>query len=154
MAGTSEIVTLIENLPDGYLESVTLYMNEAHFNTYRKDRKKFKDTEFEVVLYQVKADNTPGKRVMRDEKYIKILKEHTGEVVVHFLDFNIKGQRKMFVGLRRADGVPAGTEFYLDCLCTNSKNITLTRTGTNEGWASRVACPALKMEVNVLVSPE
>jgi hypothetical protein len=154
MNGISEIITLVENMPDGYLESVTLYLNEAHYATYRKDRKKFEDTEFEVVLYKVNPDNTPGAPVMADEKYIKVMKEHTGEVVVHFLEFNIKAPRKMFVGLRRSDGVPPGREFYIDCLCDHGKYTSLSRTSESAPWVARSTCGGLRLEANVLVYHE
>jgi hypothetical protein len=118
----TEIVTLVENLPQGYLESISFFFNQRHYMSYTSDSKKFEDTEFEVVLYNVNDDNTPGERIMRDEKYIKVMKDHTGKAEVHFLEFNIKNQKKMFVGLRRtSSGNRPKREFYIDCVC-NSQN--------------------------------
>lgn len=154
MSAAPEIVTLVENLPTGYLESVTFNFNEMHYESYRSDRKKFEDTEFEVVLYKVNPDNTPGERIMRDEKYIKIMKVHTGEARVHFLEFNIKDQRKLFIGLRSTAGIRPKREFYIDCICDSNKHLTYSRLEPSSGWNKYTACAAIKMEVNVLVSPE
>ena len=153
MTNVSEVVTLVEKLPMGYLESVTFYFNEMHYNAYKGDSKKFKSTEFEVVLYAVNPDNTVGARIMKDEKYILIMKEHMGATKVHFLEFNIKNQKKLFIGLRRS--LPSGEkDFYIDCVCENPKNITLGRSEEKPEWQPRLNCPAMKMEVNVLVSHE
>lgn len=151
----TEIVTLADNLPQGYLESVSFYFNERHYTSYNSDRKKFKDTEFEVVLYKVKPDNTPGERIMRDEKYILIMSDHTGEAEVHFLDFYIKNHTKMFIGLRRTEpGKPGERNFYIDCVCNSSGHTTYSRSQQETQWAQQANCPALKMEVNFLVSHE
>lgn len=154
MKDISEIVTLADRLPHGYFESVSLYFNEMHYTSYKSDNKKFEDTEFEVVLYKVKPDNTPGERIMKDEKYIKIMKEHTGKAVVHFLEFNIKDQPKLFIGIRRTENLTADKTFYVDCVCEDSRNITFSRNGETSSWSRYKNCPAIKMEINVLVSPE
>jgi len=152
MKDVPEVVTLIDNLPAGYLESVTFNFNEVHYQSYKSDRKKFEDTEFEVVLYKVNADNTPGERIMKDEKYVKIMKEHTGEATVHFLEFNIKDHRKIFIGLKSTAGTRLNKEFYIDCVCNSDKYKTFSRTDIKAPWNAYDTCPALKMEVNVLVS--
>lgn len=151
----SEIVTLADNLPQGYLESVSFYFNEQHYSTYNSDRKKFEDSEFEVVLYAVNTDGTPGERIMRDEKYILIMKDHSGKAEVHFLEFSIKNHRKMFIGLRRTQ--PGNTNkrsFYVDCVCNAQNHLSYTRSQQEPNWAKPINCPALKMEVNFLVSHE
>jgi len=149
----TEIVTLADNLPQGYLESVTFFFNERHYSSYNYDRKKFKDTEFEVVLYKVNPDNTPGERIMRDEKYILIMSDHSGEAKVHFIDFNIKNQPKMFIGLRRTEpGNTGEINFYVDCVCTGNGHLSYSRSQQEPQWSTRSNCPALKMEVNFLVS--
>jgi hypothetical protein len=151
----TEVVTLADNLPQGYLESVTFFFNERHYTSYNSDRKNFKDTEFEVVLYKVNPDNTPGERIMRDEKYILVMNDHTGEAEVHFLEFNIKNQQKMFIGLRRTEpGRANERNFYVDCICNNSGNVTYSRSEQQPQWARQANCPALRMEINFLVSQE
>lgn len=151
MKDAFEIITLVENLPLGYLESVTFYFNEMHYTSFLRDQKDFKDTEFEVVLYKVNPDNTPGERIMKDEKYIKIMKEHVGEATVHFLEFNIQNQPGLFIGLRRTAETPSNREFYIDCICETAKHTTFSRSA-EKPWSKYTACPAIKMEVNVLVS--
>lgn len=154
MDTVTEIVTLVDKLPLGYLESVTFYFNEMYYMSYKRDHKDFEDTEFEVVLYKVNADNTPGERIMRDEKYILIMKEHAGEAKVHFLDFNIKNVPKMFIGLRRTSPKPASRKFYIDCVCNTGSHVTYSKTTDALTWNRYSQCPAIKMAVNVLVSPE
>lgn len=149
----TEIVTLADNLPQGYLESVSFYFNERHYSSYNTDRRKFKDTEFEVVLYNVNPDNTPGEKLMQDEKYILIMNDHTGEAEVHFLEFNIKNRQKMFIGLRRtAPGKAGERDFYVDCICSNAGYNTYSRSEQQPQWSRQNNCPALKMEINFLVS--
>jgi len=58
------VVTLVDNLPTGYLHSITYVFN----NAFDKKTAEFKDTEVELLFFEVKEDNRPGNRITYPKK--------------------------------------------------------------------------------------
>ncbi len=151
MGNTFEIITLIEDIPDGYLEAVSFNFNGL-YSSYKEQLEKFKETELELVVYEVKEDNTPGDRVVHDLKAIHIGKEYIGKVDVDVSALNIKSQKRLFIGVRRVSSSGLKDEFSISCLCNGQdKYITLTRPDETSGWKRRWECAALQVAVSVQV---
>jgi hypothetical protein len=151
MVDASEVITLVENLPAGYMETITFYFNELYYSSYQEQSAKFKDTEFELMLYTVNSNNTPGPKMAYDPKFISVSKEHMGKVEINISNLDIKSPKKLYIGLKRLLGAATEKEFYIDCLC-NGQDIytTLSRTNDTENWAPRSVCAALKVDVGIL----
>lgn len=152
MQDVSEIITLVKNLPKGDIETVTFYFNELYGKTYNEQSGKFKNTEFELMLYTVTPENTPGVKMIADPRIIVIGKEDKGRVKIDISDLKINSPKSIFVGLRRVTGAGKDKEFFVDCLCNGQdKYTTLSRDTDDDTWRPRPVCAALKTDVSVLV---
>ena len=68
-------VSLIENLPEGYLHSIKFYFNSGLINLAKKALKiDYKDTPLALVIYEVNEDGKPGKAIS-DKAVTFIVKE-------------------------------------------------------------------------------
>jgi hypothetical protein len=151
MRGAEEIITLIEKLPEGYLESVTFYVNEA--GSYNENTQSFKDTQLELVAYKANADNTPGERIAHEKLIINLDRKKKGKLTISLFELNLQNPEKFFIGLKKVNGSSLKKEFLLDCLCNGlDKYITLTRNDSLSGWERRWECAALKADVTVVIT--
>lgn len=151
MQDISEVVTLVKNLPQGTLESVTFYFNELYAKSYQEQSGKFKNNEFELMLYTVNPGNTPGEKILSAPRAIIIGKDDKGKVKIDISDLNIASPKNMFAGLKRITDTGKDKEFYIDCLCSGQdKYTTLSRDNDSDTWRPRPVCAALKADVSVL----
>lgn len=149
MSDASEIVTLVEGLKPGYLESVSFHFNEMFFSRKVKPDT-FRDTDFELVIYKVNDDNTPGAKIIDDVMLITVKKEHKGSIKLYLAGLDIQSPGKIFIGLKRIGNRVGQNEFYIDCLCNgHDKYVTLTRKQGEELWKRNWVCAALKIDVSV-----
>lgn len=152
MDEATEIITLVEKLPQGKFNSITFYFNKVDTATYKSSSKYFKDADFEVVLYDVNDRGEPGILSSVEHKILAVDKNRSGRVTVSLLAFDIDTHKKMFIGLRRvSDG--GSKEFFVDCLCGGQdKYFTYARSGKSSPWERRWSCAALRVDVSVAVS--
>ncbi|KAF2515777.1 hypothetical protein E0W68_12545 [Flavobacterium salilacus subsp. salilacus] len=152
MWDTYEIVTLLEDLPEGYFESISFTFNGL-YTSYKEQLEKFKATELELVVYEVNDNNTAGDRIVHETKLIHIGKEYIGKVDVDVSGLNIRTQNRLFVGVRRVSGNGVKNEFSISCLCNGQdKYITLTRINETSAWKRRWECAALQVAVSIQVA--
>lgn len=149
MADASEIITLVEKLPDGYLHSASFYFNEMAL-AYKNRPDNFRDTEFEVLLYKVKPDGTPGERMVYETLLIAVGSRHKGAVEVDLAGLAIENPGRLFIGLKKLNRQSTKNDFLIDCLCNgHDKYFTLYRNGSAEDWSRRWVCAALKIDIKV-----
>jgi hypothetical protein len=148
MADASEIVTLVEGLKPGYINSVSFHFNEMYFsNKVKPDT--FRDTDFELVIYRVNTDNTPGEKLIDDVMIVTVKKEHKGSITLYLAGLDIQSPGKIFIGLKRLGKKTTQNEFFIDCLCNgHDKYITMIRKGVSESWIRNWVCAALKIDVS------
>jgi len=147
MHNAAEIITLADNLPEGTLESISFYFNEL---ARRGQAEKFRDNEFELVLYTANGDGTPGARIVHDRLTVKVARTFSGRLVIDLAILAIESDEKMFVGLKRITPPEGEDEFFIDCVCNGlDKYITLVRKDAASPWERRWQCAALKAEVSV-----
>ncbi|KOS06623.1 hypothetical protein AM493_11710 [Flavobacterium akiainvivens] len=148
MRNAEEIITLADKLPAGTLQSVSFYFNDTYTNS--KQKEKFKDTEFELVLYTVTEDDTPGSAIEHDPVIVKVGKAFSGKLIVDLSAQVLECPERLFAGLKRITPADGNDTFFIDCLCSgHDKYMTLTRKAANASWERRWQCAALKAEVNV-----
>jgi hypothetical protein len=146
----SEIITLLEKLPEGELNTINFYFNEM-FEAYKRHPENLQARDFELLIYKVNADNTPGERLLHETMLLHLDKDHMGGVEVNISGLGIKNSSKLFVGLKLL-GKRTKNDFMIDCLCSgHDKYMTLYRTDAASPWSRRWACAALKVDVNVAV---
>lgn len=149
MADASEIVTLVDGLKSGYLNSVSFHFNEMYFSKKVKPDT-FRDTDFELVIYNVNPDNTPGEKLIDDVMVATVKKEHKGSITLYLAGLDIQSPGKIFIGLKRLGQRSAQNEFYIDCLCNgHDKYFTMVRKNSSEQWIRNWVCAALKVDVSV-----
>lgn len=144
-----EIVTLLDNLPKGYLHSVTFNFNNRFDNSMAYD---FKDTEIELLFYTVKPDDTPGEKIAG--KKLVINKEHSGKKEIDVSDLNIETNKKLYIGIKRItkNKTPIIRTFEVHGLCLeNEKYKAYCRSSDDDVWQKSLLTPGLKMKVKVEV---
>lgn len=146
----SEIITLVDKLPEGEIKMVRFYFNEM-FEAYKRSPENFHDRDFELLLYTVGDDNLPGKRLVNETMILRLEKQHAGGVEINISALNIKNLKKLFVGLKLL-GKREKNDFVIDCLCNgHDKYLTLFRAQGATQWDRRWACAALKVDVSIAV---
>jgi hypothetical protein len=152
MKGAEEIITLVDDIPKGNLASVTFYFNKVDPETYKQNSKHFKESDLEVVLYDVNDDGMPGMPSAVEQQLVIVDRAHKGNVTAHLSLYNIDTRKKMFIGLRKLKGSTYDKSFLLDCLCSGQdKYATYSRKDASSPWERNWSCAALKLEVNVEV---
>ncbi|WP_207759856.1 hypothetical protein [Flavobacterium cyanobacteriorum] len=150
LSDASEIISLVDNLPAGELNSIRFYFNEM-FDAYKRLPQNVTDRDFELLLYRVNDNNTPGERLVHETMLLRLKKSHTGGVVINISALGIKSPDRLFIGLRLL-GERGKNDFYVDCLCNGyDKYLTLFRDSASKDWNRRWACAALKIDVSVAV---
>jgi len=150
MHNAAEIITLADNLPAGTLESVSFYFNEL---SRRGQVEKFRDNEFELVLYTAYNDGTPGERIVHERLTVKVARTFSGRLTIDVAILALESPKMLFVGLKRITPAEGEDEFFIDCICNGlDKYITLVRKDAASPWERRWQCAALKAEVSVVVS--
>lgn len=149
MHNAGEIVTLIDNMPGGLLESVNFYFNDVY--TSQKQTEKFKDTEFELTLYSVTSDGTPGNPIAHEPLTVKVPRTFTGRLTVDLSMLVVENPENLFIGLRRITAPVDKDEFFIDCICSGIDYVTMVRKNATSPWERRWQCAALRAEVSVAV---
>ena len=148
----TEMVTLVDQLPEGYVESVSFKFNRPDENSHHTTREtEYQDSEMEMVFYEAKPNNTPGERIKHERKIFTVSKDFSGKMKIDVSDLNIKSSGRIFIGLKRLTSniKLKRREFYVDCLCNKEKFISY-RCYSNGKWQSSRTY-ALKMIVKVRV---
>ena len=152
-----EIVTLVDDLPKGFLHSVIFnFNNDITINGKPFD---FQDTEIEVVFYKVTSDKRPGNKI--SGKTIVVSKEYSGKMEVDVSDLNVQTNGELFIGIRRitekktlygefeVHGIGLGDDKYVAYCRSNGSDVWK---GSND--VSRkitTITPGLKMKIKIEV---
>ncbi len=145
-----EIITLIDDLPNGLLHSVTFSFN----NSFRNKHVTFRDTDIEVVFYKKNPDGTPGELI--SSKQLTVSKDHKGTMEIDVAGLNIEKDGDLFVGLKRLSlPVSPVPDFEVHCVCSRSdKYISYGRfyvKGDAKTWMRINVPAAIKMTVTTEV---
>ena len=93
-------VSLVKDLPAGYINSVTFYFNSGMVNLFKKDLDiKYEDTDLALVLYSVKKDGSPGAKITENEIRFTVKKDHKGAITLNVAPLNLHTLPQMFIGI-------------------------------------------------------
>lgn len=149
----SSIITLMNDLPVGYLHSVTFIFN----NPYDSKTADFKDAEVELLFFAVNDDNTPGDRIPYPKKTVFVSKDFSGKMEINLKDLNVKSDGRLFVGLKNLTKNTAyKTEFEVDLACFlegegKRKYISYQKRNESSPWRLTDLIDGFKMKVKVEV---
>jgi len=148
------MVTLVNDLPVGYLHSITYIFNNA-FDTKTAD---FKDAEVELLFFEVNDDNTLGEKVSYPKKTVFISKDFSGKMEIDLKGLNIKSDGKLFIGIKNlTKNIGNKAEFEVDGVCMSEKKnkrefISYDRRNDESPWQlTRYPIEGIKMRVKVEV---
>lgn len=143
-----EIVTLVENIPTGSLESVTFY-----FNGVFEDKKTFSEqSTFGVLIYTVDENGQPGQRIAYDTKALIMDEKAKGKININITGLDLKSQNRLFIGLIKEFGPEEIDDLYFDCMCSgHDKFLTLARTSASAPWERRWVCAGMRVDVRVVL---
>ncbi|AWH84752.1 hypothetical protein HYN59_06280 [Flavobacterium album] len=144
-----EILTLVENLPAGSLESVSFYFNGVFEGT----RKAGEQSSFGVLIYTVEQNGEPGQRIAYDKKALLMDDKAKGKVTINIAGLDLQSQSRLFIGLVKESGPAVIDDLFFDCLCNgHDKYKTLARTSETAPWERRWVCAAIRVDVRVLLN--
>ncbi|WP_162927058.1 hypothetical protein [Flavobacterium psychrotrophum] len=146
----SEIATLVNALPAGYLQSIQIDVN----NIFYKTSITFKDVEMEFLFYEVNADGSPGKQLPARHKFT-ISGNQNGKMIVDVSGLSVYNPGQVYISLKRITP-PVLTEYTRDSeihfVCGDKKKYRAYRQRYNQpGWSEAKHCQALKMVVRQTV---
>lgn len=143
-----EILTLVEDIPAGSLESVTFYFDGVY--TSRKKRKE--QSSFGVLIYTVDENGQPGQRIAYDKKALIMDEKSKGGVRINIAGLDLRSEKKLFIGLVKESGPEVIKNLYFDCMCSgHDKFMTLARTSETAPWERRWVCAGMRIDVRVVL---
>lgn len=145
----SEIATLVNTLPAGYLQSIQIDVN----NIFYKTTIAFKDVEMEFLFYEVNADGSPGKQLPARYKFT-IPGNYTGKMVVDVSGLSVYNPGQCYISLKRITPLLPNNErdSEIHFVCGDNKKYTAYRQRYDlPGWSKAQHCQALKMVVKQTV---
>lgn len=145
----SEIATLVNTLPAGYLQSIQIDVN----NIFYKTAITFKDVEMEFLFYEVNTNGSPGKQLPARHKFM-IPGNYTGKMVVDISGLSVYNPGQFYISLKRITPLPANNErdSEIHFVCGDKKKYTAYRQRYDlPGWSEAKHCQALKMVVKQTV---
>ena len=148
------MVTLMDDLPVGYLHSITYVFNNA-FDAKTAD---FKDAEVELLFFEVNDDKTPGNKLSYSKKTVFVSKDFSGKMEIDLKGLTIKSDGKLFIGVKNlTKNIGNKAEFEVDGVCMSEKNskrefISYDRRNDASPWQlTRYPIEGIKMRVKVEV---
>ncbi len=142
-----EILTLVEGIPAGSLESVSFY-----FNGIFEDKKLSEQSTFGVLIYTVDKDGQPGQRIAYDKKALVMDEKAKGRITINIIGLDLRSQSKLFIGLVKESGPEVIDDLYFDCICNgHDKFLTLARTSEAAPWERRWVCAGMRVDLRVVV---
>lgn len=148
----TEMVTLVNTLPEGYLKSVTMNFNNG--TNSDKVTYDFVDTKLQLVFYKVGADGKPGNELAQPID-ITIKGDENGKREIMLPPYTILNPGDMFVGLRRVTPAPPSNtrDFEVDGVCPDVYRYTsFRRNSDNAPWQNNGHMPtAYKMTIKQMV---
>lgn len=151
MHNAEEIITLVDKLPQGILESVGFYFNDLY--SKKEQSEKFRDSRFELVFYTADENNMPVSRIVHEPLNITVPRTFSGLMNIDVSGLVLDSPGKLFVGMKRLTPAETDNEFVIDCVCSGlDKYVTMVRKDASSAWERRWQCAALKAMVSVAVS--
>jgi len=140
-----EMVTLVDKLPPGRIHSLTFFVNEILEAGYTSD-----DAKFEVMLYEVNTDGTPGKKLNAEPETFTVGVDQKGEYTINLYGLDIKSTGRFFAGLKRI-GYSSANNFGVNiCTICHPGDFTSYYKMEGKDWQKSVsAFGAFKMDVRV-----
>jgi hypothetical protein len=148
----TELVTLVDKLPAGYLHSVSFVFNE--FMKVKDLTINVQDADLELVFYEAGPDGTPGRKIEGISKLIAVPKTYSGTMVVDIRELNVYNPGKIFIGLKKITAVKNkyNQEFEVNCVCyKNDKYTSFHRKDAAAPWKKDEGISAIEMKVKVEV---
>lgn len=151
LESSEEEVSLINNLPEGYLHSVRFWFNCGLINLAKKALKiDYKDTRLALVIYEMGKDNKPGKIISDREIVFTVKKNKRGSIELDISKLNIKSADKIFIGLARMDK-KNGRDVVIK-VDKNEHGISYYNPNGKDKWQLSWMSRQIKMVVKVKVS--
>lgn len=100
----AEHVSLISNLPDGYLHTLTLYFNSGLINLSKEEfNVEYRDTNLRLVVYEVGPDGKPGTLLTPTPVYFTVTARHRGALELDVSVLGLKSWPQLFIGMAATD---------------------------------------------------
>jgi hypothetical protein len=96
---TKKMVCLLDDLPEGRILNVTLYLNTGLPNLFKKKLDiNYKDVMLGIVVYEVDEKGRPGKVISENEVTFLVSGKHKGALTIDLSSLNLES-RAMYFGI-------------------------------------------------------
>ncbi|MFP5438732.1 MAG: hypothetical protein ACLGH8_13180 [Bacteroidia bacterium] len=147
-----ERINLVTDLPEGYIRSVEFNFNSTFL--LDKDEYKFRDTDLQLLFYEVSASGEPGNRIGQPVSFT-VKGDHKGKLEIPVPYPMVKNPGKIFVGLRRVKRHEPGIiGVKVNCLCKGEGYISYQYNPELKKWVKLdFASAVYKMTIKEIVLP-
>lgn len=122
------IISLVENIPQGNINTLSFYFNNNKKRTY-------KDVEFRLIIYSVDINNMPEKEVFNDDFRFIVKNIDKGKISLDLRKLNLKNYDKLFIGLELLKNRDS-QDFLIDCNSVKNNNTFIKMEGM-ENWLKK-----------------
>lgn len=148
-----EKVSLVADMPEGYISSVTFNFN--HKVSAKSASSDFKDVGLELVFYEVTPAGSPGALI--GQPLLFTLKgSHTGKLEIPVPYPMVKNPGSFFVGLRRVSpgALDDKADMEVHCQCSGDGYISYQYNSKLKNWVRLdYASATYKMTIKEIVLP-
>lgn len=126
----TEFASMATDFPKGKLKSLRFNFNNPF---YQKDYIYYKDTQVELIFYEVGADGFPGNKIA--SKTFTVPGEHRGAMDIDVSDLGVHNDKGIYIALSRLtkDAEPGKNEFEVDCTCAENNSYKMVARNPNDG---------------------
>jgi hypothetical protein len=145
-------VSLIKDIPEGYLNYVAFDFNSGIVNLFRKDSDvAYKDTELSLVIYSVAGDGSPGEKLNESEVRFVVKEDHRGTMKLNLKPLNLQSQTQLFFGIESLSSEQGNSMVFKLQQNPDAVSYIKSKDGKWYPWIMGIEALQIKMEVGVEV---
>ncbi len=145
-------ISLIKNIPTGYLSYVTFNFNSGFINLHKKSSGVvYKNTELSLVIYTVNKDGAPGDRLNDTEIRFIVGEKHRGDLKLDLQPLHLQSRDQLFIGIESLSS-EEGNSMVLELQQSKTAvSYTKDKEGNWYVWSFYDIGLQIKMQVGVAV---
>jgi len=145
-------VSLIKDIPEGYLNYVVFDFNSGIVNIFRKGSDVvYKDTELSLVIYAVAQDGSPGEKLNESEVRFVVKEDHRGTLKLNLTPLNLQSRPQLFIGIESLSSEQGNSMVLKLQESKEAVSYTKSKDGKWYRWEFYDFSIQIKMEVGVEV---
>jgi hypothetical protein len=147
------IISRIDQIPSGRLSSIKFYFNSnSLFFVPNQKKKDYQDVDFELLIYGIKEDGSPGEVIAEKKIRFKLKSDHKGSLELDLEPLQLNTSQSMYFGIELLKP-QLGNDFRIMIKCDHNSNVLYMKRWNNDKWYTSIfgsgASCEIKMDLGI-----